>query len=178
MSIDNLIPINKNAYPAAPYQIYLAQNLTATEQEIAITHLPLLPAEYVKKVQKLDSSAISLIGSSVIIKQVVDGRGLACPMPLLKTKVALRNIANDEALYIMATDPNSQADIVAFCQQTWQTKDTSPLQLLLNQSTVVNQSITVDQSTTAKTSQSPTDQLTTANFDTIFHFIITKTDSN
>ncbi|MDN5566815.1 MAG: sulfurtransferase TusA family protein [Psychrobacter sp.] len=165
MSIDNLIPIDNNAYPAAPYQIYLTQNLTATEQEIAITHLPLLPAECVKKVQKLDSSAISLTDSGVIIKQVVDGRSLACPMPLLKTKVALRNIAINEALYIIATDPNSQADIVAFCQQNWQNKDSSCLQLLVNQSTV-------------KANQSSTDESDTASFDTIFHFIITKTDSN
>ena len=164
MSIDNLISID-NAHPAATYQIHLAQNLTATEQEIVITHLTLLPAEWIRKVQKLDSSAISLTDSGVIIKQVVDGRGLACPMPLLKTKVALRNIAINEALYIIATDPNSQADIVAFCQQNWQTKDGSCLQLLVNQSTV-------------KLNQSSTDASVTASFDTIFHFIITKTDSN
>ena len=159
MSIDN------NTHPAAPYQLHLAQNLTATEQEIIITHLELLPSDHIKKVQKLDSSAIPLTDSGVIIKQIVDGRGLACPMPLLKTKVALRNVAMNEALYIIATDPNSQADIVAFCQQNWQTKDSGGLQLLVNQSTV-------------KTHQSCTDAPSTASFDTIFHFIITKTDSN
>ena len=159
MSTDN------NTHPAAPYQIHLAQHLTATEQEIIITHLQLLPSDYIKKVQKLDSNAIPLTDSGVIIKQVVDGRGLACPMPLLKTKVALRNVAINEALYIIATDPNSQADIVAFCQQNWQTKDSNCLQLLVNQST-------------AKTNQSSTDASVTASFDTIFHFIITKTDSN
>ncbi len=172
MSMDNIMATDNNAHPAAPYQVHLAQSLTLAEQQLITACLHLLPAACIKQVQALDPSATSLTASDVIIKQLVDGRGLACPMPLLKTKVALRNIANDEALYIMATDPNSQADIVAFCQQTWQTKGASSLQLLLNQSTVVNQS------TIAKTSQSPTDKLTTANFDTIFHFIITKTDSN
>ena len=166
MSMDNIMTIDNNAHPAAPYQLHLAQSLSLAEQQMITTGLHLLPAAYIKKVQTLASSATNLTASDVIIKQLVDGRGLACPMPLLKTKVALRNIDNNESLYVMATDPNSQADIVAFCQQTWQTKGTSLLQLLLNQST------------TAKTSQSSTDKLTTANLDTIFHFIITKTDSN
>ena len=166
MSMDNIMTIDNNAHPAAPYQVHLAQSLTLAEQQLITAGLHLLPAAYIKEVQTLDSSATSLTASDVVIKQLVDGCGLACPMPLLKTKVALRNIDNNESLYVMATDPNSQADIVAFCQQTWQTKGTSLLQLLLNQST------------TAKTSQSSTDKLTTANLDTIFHFIITKTDSN
>ena len=166
MSMDNMMATDNNAHPAAPYQVHLAQSLTLAEQQLITAGLHLLPAAYIKKVQTLALSATSLTASDVIIKQLVDGRGLACPMPLLKTKVALRNIASNESLYVMATDPNSQADIVAFCQQTWQTKGTSLLQLLLNQST------------TAKTSQSSTDKLITANLDTIFHFIITKTDSN
>ena len=166
MSMDNIMTIDNNAHPAAPYQLHLAQSLSLAEQQMITTGLHLLPAVCIKKVQTLASSATNLTASDVIIKQLVDGRGLACPMPLLKTKVALRNIDNNESLYVMATDPNSQADIVAFCQQTWQTKGTSLLQLLLNQST------------TAKTSQSYTDKLITANLDTIFHFIITKTDSN
>ena len=172
MSMDNMMATDNNAHSAAPYQVHLAQSLTLAEQQLITAGLHLLPAAYIKEVQTLDSSATSLTASDVVIKQLVDGCGLACPMPLLKTKVALRNIATNESLYIMATDPNSQADIVAFCQQTWQTKSTSALQLLLNQSTITNQS------TVAKTSQSPTDKLTTAKFDTIFHFIITKTDSN
>ena len=169
MVIDNMVindrVIDSNTHPATPYQIYLAQNLTATEQEIIITHLQLLPVESIKKVQKLDSKVISLTDNDVIIKQLVDGRGLACPMPLLKTKVALRNIALDESLYIMATDPNSQADIIAFCQQTWRIKGACALQLIINESTAISHS-------------SPIASESIAKFDTIFHFIITKTDSN
>ncbi len=164
MIIDNRV-IDSNAHPATPYQIFLAQNLTATEQEIIITHLQLLPIESIEKVQKLDSNAMPLTDNSLIIKQLVDGRGLACPMPLLKTKVALRNIALDESLYIIATDPNSQADIIAFCQQTWRIKGASALQLIINESTATSHLSSIDSGTAAK-------------FDTIFHFIITKTDSN
>lgn len=46
-----------------------------------------------------------------------DARGLACPMPLLKAKVALRTVADGKSLYLIATDKNSQTDLVAFCQK-------------------------------------------------------------
>lgn len=56
--------------------------------------------------------------TSPSIAALVDGRGLACPMPLLKTKVALRSITAGDSLYVIATDVNSQADITAFCRQS------------------------------------------------------------
>lgn len=64
-----------------------------------------------------------LAGGQVVA--VLDVQGLACPMPLLKAKVALRSMADGEALYLLASDKNSQTDLYAFCQkhhhtvQTW-----------------------------------------------------------
>lgn len=58
-----------------------------------------------------------------------DARGLPCPMPLLKAKIALRSVAGGESLYLIASDKNSQTDLVAFCQKqglavmTWQSDD-------------------------------------------------------
>lgn len=46
---------------------------------------------------------------------VINARGLACPMPLLKTKLALRDISAGDSLYLLADDKNSMTDIVAFC---------------------------------------------------------------
>lgn len=46
-----------------------------------------------------------------------DARGLKCPMPLLKAKVALRDVADTKSLYLIASDKNSQTDLVAFCQK-------------------------------------------------------------
>lgn len=46
-----------------------------------------------------------------------DARGLPCPMPLLKAKVSLRQVADGKALYLVASDKNSQNDLVAFCQK-------------------------------------------------------------
>lgn len=44
--------------------------------------------------------------------------GMVCPMPLLKTKKALKTIEPGELLKVVATDPHSHADILDFCTQT------------------------------------------------------------
>lgn len=64
------------------------------------------------------------------ICQFFDARGLSCPMPLLKAKVALRSVPDGGGLYLLASDKNSQTDLIAFCQkqgllvQTWTQEDT------------------------------------------------------
>ena len=45
---------------------------------------------------------------------MVDTRGLTCPMPLLKTKKALKSMAPGEILEILGTDPGSKKDIPDF----------------------------------------------------------------
>lgn len=50
------------------------------------------------------------------VEQYVNGKSLACPMPLLKLKMALKNVSLGNGVYVTATDPNSTQDIGAFCQ--------------------------------------------------------------
>ncbi len=50
--------------------------------------------------------------------QTLDTSGLNCPLPILKTKKALKSMASGETLELLATDPGSVADIAAFCNQT------------------------------------------------------------
>ena len=49
---------------------------------------------------------------------LLDTRGLNCPLPILKTKKSLRDIALGGTLEILATDPASDADFRAFCRST------------------------------------------------------------
>lgn len=49
---------------------------------------------------------------------VLNAEGLNCPLPILKAKKALKNVAAGETLEIRATDPGSVADFAAFCNQT------------------------------------------------------------
>ncbi|NQV19806.1 MAG: sulfurtransferase TusA family protein [Rhodospirillales bacterium] len=48
----------------------------------------------------------------------LDAKGLACPMPIVKTKKALKDLAVGETLGIEATDPGSLKDMEAFCKTT------------------------------------------------------------
>ncbi|GGD22520.1 sulfurtransferase TusA family protein [Sinisalibacter lacisalsi] len=50
--------------------------------------------------------------------QVLDAKGLNCPLPILKTKKAIKGMASGQVLQVMATDPGSIADMTAFCNQT------------------------------------------------------------
>ncbi len=54
----------------------------------------------------------------VEIAQIVDARGLNCPMPLLKTKQALHKLAVGDVLKVLATDAGSVRDIKAFTDQS------------------------------------------------------------
>jgi tRNA 2-thiouridine synthesizing protein A len=51
----------------------------------------------------------------------LDVRGLNCPLPILRAKKALGEIASGQLLKVMATDPGSVKDFQAFCKQTGHT---------------------------------------------------------
>lgn len=48
----------------------------------------------------------------------VDARGLNCPLPILKAKKALAELASGQVLKVSATDPGSRRDFEAFSRQT------------------------------------------------------------
>jgi len=50
--------------------------------------------------------------------QVLDAKGLNCPLPILKAKKALAGLGAGGTLEIVATDPGSVADFEAFCRTT------------------------------------------------------------
>jgi tRNA 2-thiouridine synthesizing protein A len=50
--------------------------------------------------------------------QVLDAKGLNCPLPILKAKKALKDVPTGGTLEILATDPGSVKDFEAFCRTT------------------------------------------------------------
>ena len=50
--------------------------------------------------------------------QILDAKGLNCPLPILKTKVLLNKMQAGEILYVEATDPHSIIDFEAYCART------------------------------------------------------------
>ncbi|WP_102027655.1 sulfurtransferase TusA family protein [Salirhabdus sp. Marseille-P4669] len=50
--------------------------------------------------------------------EVLDAKGLACPMPIVKTKKAITNLEPGQVIEVQATDKGSTADIKAWAQNT------------------------------------------------------------
>lgn len=48
----------------------------------------------------------------------VDARGLLCPLPLLRLKKALTEIASGDVIKVIATDPAAHLDIGVYTDQT------------------------------------------------------------
>lgn len=50
--------------------------------------------------------------------QVLDVKGLNCPLPILRAKKALKDMAAGATLEVISTDPGSVKDFEAFCRTT------------------------------------------------------------
>jgi tRNA 2-thiouridine synthesizing protein A len=50
-----------------------------------------------------------------------DASGLACPMPIVKTKKSLGGMTSGQVLRVVATDPGSVCDMAAFAEETGNT---------------------------------------------------------
>ena len=48
----------------------------------------------------------------------LDTSGMNCPLPILKTKKAIKDLASGETLKVLSTDPGSVKDFEAFCRST------------------------------------------------------------
>ena len=48
--------------------------------------------------------------------QVLDVKGLNCPLPILRAKKALGSVPSGGTLQVLATDPGAVKDFEAFCR--------------------------------------------------------------
>ena len=55
---------------------------------------------------------------NIVAHKEIDTRGLNCPLPILRAKKALADMATGEVLKVVSTDPGSNRDFQAFCRQT------------------------------------------------------------
>jgi tRNA 2-thiouridine synthesizing protein A len=51
----------------------------------------------------------------------LNARGLSCPLPIVKTKKSLADMASDQVLKVIATDCGAVKDMQAFADQTGNT---------------------------------------------------------
>lgn len=52
------------------------------------------------------------------IAQRVDARGLSCPLPIVRTAIAIRPMSPGELIEVLATDPGSTKDFTAWAKAT------------------------------------------------------------
>lgn len=50
--------------------------------------------------------------------QVLDAKGMSCPLPILKTKKAVETMAKDQVLKVETTDPGSKNDMASWAKRT------------------------------------------------------------
>ncbi|SDP75318.1 sulfurtransferase TusA family protein [Desulforhopalus singaporensis] len=58
------------------------------------------------------------VADDVVAKNVLDAKGLSCPMPLLRTKKEIGKMASGEILQVDGTDPGSRNDIPGWCERS------------------------------------------------------------
>ena len=53
-----------------------------------------------------------------VASEKLDARGLNCPLPILRTRKALNQLASGAILEVISSDPGSVRDMASFCDQT------------------------------------------------------------
>lgn len=52
------------------------------------------------------------------VAKTVDARGLSCPLPIVKTALAIRELGSGDLIEVLATDPGSTKDFDAWSKTT------------------------------------------------------------
>lgn len=52
------------------------------------------------------------------IQELVDARGLSCPMPIVKTAQTIKTVSSGAFIEVLATDPGSVKDFAAWARTT------------------------------------------------------------
>jgi tRNA 2-thiouridine synthesizing protein A len=58
------------------------------------------------------------MSSDVKFDQLLDAKGLSCPLPILKTKKAVEGLTKDQVLKVETTDPGSKNDMASWAKRT------------------------------------------------------------
>jgi tRNA 2-thiouridine synthesizing protein A len=56
--------------------------------------------------------------SEIKVDKVLDVKGEFCPMPILNTKKAVKDMQSGQVLEVLGTDPGTKRDMPAWCTRT------------------------------------------------------------
>lgn len=55
----------------------------------------------------------------IVAKHVMlDAQGMLCPLPVLRARKAMKELSPGSTIEVLATDPGSVKDFIAFCETT------------------------------------------------------------
>jgi len=55
------------------------------------------------------------------VDQILDCKGLSCPMPMMKLAKAVKGLKSGEVLEMLGTDPGTKSDLPRWCNKTGNT---------------------------------------------------------
>jgi tRNA 2-thiouridine synthesizing protein A len=58
------------------------------------------------------------MSAEIKFDQLLDAKGLSCPLPILKTKKAVETLTKDQVLKVETTDPGSKNDMASWAKRT------------------------------------------------------------
>ena len=58
------------------------------------------------------------MSGDVKVDQILDCKGMSCPLPILKTKKAVEALSKDQVLKVVTTDPGSKNDMASWAKRT------------------------------------------------------------
>lgn len=58
------------------------------------------------------------MSADIKVDQVLDAKGMSCPLPILKTKKAVETLSKDQVLKVETTDPGSKNDMASWAKRT------------------------------------------------------------
>lgn len=58
------------------------------------------------------------MSEEINVDQELDCSGMSCPLPILKTKKAMKGMTSGQVLKMTSTDPGSNKDMISFCAKT------------------------------------------------------------
>jgi tRNA 2-thiouridine synthesizing protein A len=110
------------ALPQFPFLSIIAVVTTQHAYQILVRRVIIPELEYHAGIcppnRRQMMSETILDTGTIEIQKDLDARGLNCPLPILKAKKALAELASGEVLRIVATDTGSVRDFQAFAKQT------------------------------------------------------------
>jgi tRNA 2-thiouridine synthesizing protein A len=58
------------------------------------------------------------MSTDINFDQMLDAKGMSCPLPILKTKKAIDGLSKDQVLKVETTDPGSKNDMSAWAKRS------------------------------------------------------------